>query len=466
PIGLKWRSSVWFITLGRCFSTQCARVATDMIIYSIVIPVLPFHLEHLGYSGISSLVGYLLFAYSGGLVISTPVIVWISERWTSRQAPLISGLVALICSQVMLMEARAYWVMAVARVIQGMSSSMVWTVGLALLCDTAPEHYLGQQLGLATSGLSLGLLIGPPVGGGLYSRFGFRAPFIFSITITALDLIGRLLIIERKDALSWGTGPAVCIIPDEESHRTSINSNTASVNGASKSSPSIDHPELIAAHTSDDSVGPKISQMTSIWSLLMSPRALTAMINTLILGYVPLAASQEPALPLHLQDVWGLDSSGVGLVFIAAVVPTLFSTPIAGWFADRKGAEWITILCMAFALPFWILITIEGKLPFFVVTFSFENLFTSAMVAPLTTELALVSKTLEGVGCKSYAHVYGAYNLAYGIGSSIGPIVGGRIYEHAKKGWMVLSLLDVGILSLAIILAFSFTGERPLLSRL
>ena len=31
---------------------------------------------------------------------------------------------------------------------------------------------------------------------------------------------------------------------------------------------------------------------------------------------------------------------------------------------------------------------------------------------------------------------------------------------------MVLSLLDVGILSLAIILAFSFTGERPLLSRL
>lgn len=39
-----------------------------MIIYSIVIPVLPFHLEHLGYSGVSSLVGYLLFAYVGGYV--------------------------------------------------------------------------------------------------------------------------------------------------------------------------------------------------------------------------------------------------------------------------------------------------------------------------------------------------------------------------------------------------------------
>jgi len=34
-------------------------------------------------------------------------------------------------------------------------------------------------------------------------------------------------------------------------------------------------------------------------------------------------SSQEPALPLHLQAVWGLDSSKVGLVFLAAVIPTL-----------------------------------------------------------------------------------------------------------------------------------------------
>lgn len=47
--------------------------------------------------------------------------------------PLIFGLLALTGSQIMLMEAPSYWVMALARVIQGISSSAVWIVGLALL---------------------------------------------------------------------------------------------------------------------------------------------------------------------------------------------------------------------------------------------------------------------------------------------------------------------------------------------
>lgn len=50
--------------------------------------------------------------------------------------------------------------------------------------------------------------IGPPLGGALYSRFGFRGPFIFSLAATFLDLVGRALIIERKHAIRWGYDPA------------------------------------------------------------------------------------------------------------------------------------------------------------------------------------------------------------------------------------------------------------------
>ncbi len=38
-------------------------IATDMLVYSTVIPVFPFQLERLGYSCVSSLVAWLLFAY-------------------------------------------------------------------------------------------------------------------------------------------------------------------------------------------------------------------------------------------------------------------------------------------------------------------------------------------------------------------------------------------------------------------
>jgi len=57
-----------------------------------------------------------------------------SERHNARQWPLVTGLVILTGSQIMLMEAPNFPVMCIARLLQGIGSSMVWVVGLALLC--------------------------------------------------------------------------------------------------------------------------------------------------------------------------------------------------------------------------------------------------------------------------------------------------------------------------------------------
>jgi MFS transporter, DHA1 family, solute carrier family 18 (vesicular amine transporter), member 1/2 len=46
-------------------------------------------------------------------------------------------------------------------------------------------------------------LIGPPVGGALFDRFGIRGPSLFGILVISIDLIGRLLLIERREALAW-----------------------------------------------------------------------------------------------------------------------------------------------------------------------------------------------------------------------------------------------------------------------
>jgi len=56
-----------------------------------------------------------------------------SERYQTRRLPLLVGIVILIASQIMLMEAPAYWIMCLARILQGVGSSMVWVSGLALL---------------------------------------------------------------------------------------------------------------------------------------------------------------------------------------------------------------------------------------------------------------------------------------------------------------------------------------------
>ncbi|KAJ7356818.1 MFS general substrate transporter [Mycena albidolilacea] len=448
PFGLKWRCSYSFTTL-----IVGLGVATDLLVYSIIIPVMPFQLERLGYHSVSALTGWLLFAYSAGLVLCTIPIAMLSERYNTRRAPLIAGLVLLIGSQVMLMEAPNYPVMAVARVLQGVGSTMVWVVGLALLCDSTPEKFIGRQLGLAMSGMAIGFLAGPPVGGALYSRFGFRGPFICGIAISVFDLVGRLLIVERKDALKWGIDPAAAPVEGADVEAGGGDAEKTSAGGSPDRTPTPLAPAQGSEHDHTT-----VSLVGVMARLCRSPRAGVAIAITFLYGIV--YSTQEPTLPLHLQDVWGLNSSKVGLVYLAGVVPTFFSAPIAGWYSDTRGVEWLSVICIALALPWWVVMVVQRSLALFIVAYGLGSFFISGLISPIMAELAAVSRGIEGVG---YGHVYGAFNLVYGI---VGPVVGGQMYAHLKAGWLAINLLAAGFLVLCLGLTFCYTGDDPLLAKL
>lgn len=87
PWGIKWRSSVWFVTLvvgwGEYFETSLLMlwtrltsvffegINTDLIVYTVIVPVIPFRLQALGYDDVSSLLGGLLLAYVGGFPLTS-----------------------------------------------------------------------------------------------------------------------------------------------------------------------------------------------------------------------------------------------------------------------------------------------------------------------------------------------------------------------------------------------------------
>ncbi|KAF9015431.1 MFS general substrate transporter [Cyathus striatus] len=435
PAGFKWRSSYSFATL-----VVGLGIATDLLVYSIIIPVMPFHLEALGYNDVPSLAGWLLFAYSGGLVSSTIPIAWFSEKYQARRWPLVLGLSILIGSQVMLMEAPMFTVMCIARVFQGIGSSMVWVVGLALLCDSVPENLVGRQLGLAMTGLSIGMVIGPPIGGAIYNYFGYRGPFIFGLCITAVDLTGRLLVIEKKDS-------------SQQNHSTENKENETIVCEATPNNLE----SALAIGSSDPS---HVSFISVIVLLAKSPRAMVAVATILVYGVV--FTTLEPTLPLRLQEIWGLGPGKVGLIFFAAVIPTFISSPLSGYLSDRIGTGIITVLCLALSVPWWIVICVKGPLALFITSFALQSFFTSGTISPLTAELAATSRQIEGVG---YAHVYGAFNLAYGIGNAVGPVVGGQLYDRVKHGWTALCLLSAALLVACVIPTFCITGDETVLKK-
>lgn len=446
PIGLRLRSHYWFATFVIGLG-----ITIDMLVYSIVIPVFPFRLESLGYTGVSGLVGWLLTSFSVGLVVSTIPIAILSEKYETRAWPLNIGMLLLIGSQIMLMFAPVYWVMCVARVLQGIASSTVWIVGLALVCDLTPKRIIGRQLGFALAGFSLGLLIGPTIGGVLYERFGYNGPLLFGIIGSSIDLIFRLFIIERKEALKWGIDPA-------------SEKNLPPADTEEKAADPLAPADTLvhaAVQNTDNTPKQELPFLKVVIKLCQSIRALAAFFLTLHQAFV--FTSMEPAIPLHTNAVWGLNPTQVGLLFLALSLPTLIANPLSGYLCDTRGSEWVVAFGLTLAIPWQVVLSVEGPLALFIVSLAVSSFFVASSMTPLMSELATVSRSIEGVG---YAHVYGAFNFIYGIGSALGPIIGGQIYDNVDRGFLAIMLFCVGITVTAVAQAFFLIGERPLARRL
>ncbi|EED79796.1 predicted protein [Postia placenta Mad-698-R] len=409
---------------------------------------------------------------------------------------MIAGQFALVASQLLLMEASKFWVMCLGRLFEGISSAIILVAGLALICDRTPDKDIGGtghvssgihaaamtrhagQLGVAMVGLPLGALVGPPVGGALYARWGYRAPFIFTILFTLVDFAGRVLIIEP---------PAEIGQRDDEEHNSKSDIALAATQELpSLAAAALGHLDLQIIETvSDPSIpaphvlarkAPELSLLGVMVRLLSSSRTLVSLSVAFFCSFAFSAA--DVTLPLRLQAVWGLSASRVGVVFIAAIVPTLI------WFlTDRVGPAWVAAALLFAGIPWWGALTRTFSLAFFIASFAIENFFIAAVVSPVTAELASITRTMDGVG---YAHSYGTFNIIFGLGnagknitspdvhrhaeltgsaSPAGAIVGGQIYSHSSAGWPIICYINVGLLTFTLAVTAAFLEERPLALR-
>ena len=86
---------------------------------------------------------------------------WLADRTSHRQASFLVGLFILAAATILLGVAATPGILVLSRILQGLSCAVVYTVGLALLVDTVDRKQIGQALGTALSGTSVGILISP-----------------------------------------------------------------------------------------------------------------------------------------------------------------------------------------------------------------------------------------------------------------------------------------------------------------
>ncbi|EFP74743.2 uncharacterized protein PGTG_00699 [Puccinia graminis f. sp. tritici CRL 75-36-700-3] len=379
----------------------------DMATYGIMVPVLPFRLESIGYENVPATSSYLIAAYALGLIISSIPVGIFGEIVSSRKVPLLTCLVFQASSLIMFWLSSSFAVLMIARIIEGFSGTAIWTLGLALICDVVPEEHVGVIMGYVMIGWSLGTVGGPLAGGLLYDSLGYNAIFIFALSMTASDFIFRSLVQDKKCIRNRQAAAKIYV----ELKEKDVKSGTESENAAK----------------------PPSAARFTFGGLL------------------------DTGMTMLVKDRYGLSSRGAALIFIAAVVPSFFSSPLAGHFADKYGAKWPVVISLVLGTPFLGLYSLDTSLAALITFVTFTGIFIMGIAAPIMQDLAEVVKTTPGLG---FAHVYGIFNMVYSTGALVGSLCVGGLLENLgiENGWRISSLLVAGLCAACIIPAWLFIG--------
>lgn len=221
----------------------------------------------------------------------------------------------------------------------------------------------------------------------MYQYGGYRAPFIFCLGLAGIDFILRVFLIERRNRpVEW--------------FKDGIDTSTVT-------------PSDITHKANTVKEGKKAA--VSFKQLLRRKR----LIASLVLSFANGMATSvfEPTVPVFLSSEWGYNSTKIGLVFLAQVVPTFIASPLCGIISDRYGPKVVcfTSLLLCAINMFFIGIprsdTAGGIVPF-IILFSIHGFTSFAFVVPVLSELAHVVKEENPDGGDSgQATSYALFNL-------------------------------------------------------
>lgn len=140
---------------------------------------------------------------AGTSLLMCPIFGYLVDRGRTRRLPFIGALVVLTGCMVILQLAHSIAGFVAARLFQGIAGALVVVAVFALIGDAVPQDRLGQTIGYLGSAIASGFLLGPFLGGIVYNSGGYDAVFWFAYPILALDMVMRLVLVEKKVAAQW-----------------------------------------------------------------------------------------------------------------------------------------------------------------------------------------------------------------------------------------------------------------------
>lgn len=298
---------------------------------------------------------------------------WFADRG-SRSTPFLFGLILAIVSTLVFCLARAPGLLLVARILQGLAASVIYTAGLALVADAVGADEIGawyrsifdnvriaccslmhfNRMGFVFSGNTLGLLFAPFIAGIVYDRAGYYAVFGIVFGVFGIDLILRAFMIEKRQAVKWlpdhhhdpetnGTTRNKASV-ESGPYRSSDGGTEPSNKNDAQSRDPLQATEETALLNQDHQSPSQSSwfrrnfpKAAILWT---SPRLIAAVYGCLT--HTMLLASIDSILPLFVKRTFSWTATAAGSIFLTITCPSLFGT-FFGALADRYGSRFVSL---------------------------------------------------------------------------------------------------------------------------
>jgi len=337
----------------------------DTVLYCLLVPLLPRYAKELHLN--QTQVGVLFGSYAVALLVATFPIARITDR-CGRRAPMLWGLGGLVFTTLAFALSRNYWMLVVARSLQGVAGAATWLPGMALLADHFPREERGKAMGIAFAGANVGFLVGPPLAGIMDQAFGPLSPFYLGISLVLLDALARVFLLKEVEPVKEPPIP---------------------------------------------------------WSVLLRNRVILVFAGAMVLG-AGFWTLLESALPVDLSRRFGMGSGGIGLVFTVAALGHTLTSPLMGRLSDRIGRTKVLRIGLATGL---VLLPLPALLPWpwavaaAMVVLGVNSSFLMSPCSPA------VADQVERMQSQNFASGFSVLNVAYSVGMMAGPLVGGVLID-------------------------------------
>jgi MFS family permease len=467
-LGLKWRSNTLFI-----LSTVAIGLFTDLFLYGLVVPILPFILRDrlsIPHSHVQAYSSILLASYAGASILFSIPAGIIADKLPSRKLPFLVGLVVLLASTIMLYLGQSIAELILARIFQGISCATVWIVGLALVLDTVGSKKLGVTIGSMFSFIGAGNMAAPVIGGLVYEKAGVGAVFAIGFGLLAVDFIMRLLVIEKKFARRYEIEDHTQDDSQENNDEEGAERETEEEAAEEEDSPFLQNAEAEKYKIPEDQ--PTIILKFPMLYCLFNSRILMSQVATLM--QATLFAVFDATIPTEAHDLFFFDSLKIGLLFLPLALPYLVLSPIGGIVVDKFGVKPAATIGFAFlSVPLALLrLPHQGgtvEIAEFCVFVGLCGVGLAIVSAPSFVEASVVVELYHKHNPETfgedgpYAQLYAINSIAQSLGLTLGPLVAGVL--RVRIGYGNMNAVFAGMCLVVSGLCFVYLGGKPKMLR-